>query len=692
MGENNIFNFGVSFNFKGNYKREGERLKNFFSNFRDNLQNMGSNLGGAFGAMKSGFSKFGSMLSGAGKAMGGLYEMNNRLLSGLFSLRNLVVGGGITYGFNKLKNSIMHFGREMEDSYARIFTAMGSEKKTLDVLAWARERAVDTPFDLPEINHMISNLALLGKTHNKKEMEKYFQVIGDFAGAKALGLDSATQMITRATRGDFRWLKMRFGIDEQGLAKLAQSSPRNSGEMMKQVQIINSAAKGTEAYADAVLKLFGLYTQGGMEKMVKTVGGGLSNISDLWSNFMIDMIGYSQVEGTLFNKIAKSLQAFLGRFDAVKQTTITMNGIQTIYNGKLAEEDRLIMEKNGALITEIRLKDRLFRLGKNIGKVMGYVWEMIARLLGKATDRLEGFIEYWDAWFGDFRGNVAPLVVFLSLLKDKIIEFGRGFKDGFLGALGGILKPIFGVLGKMFGIIGADGMINAERLGEVLGKILGTMIAIKAVGFVFAIPMGLLTGLTSLIGSLTTIRGLISAPVGKGGIFSAITSFLGSPAGIAFLAAAGYVVLDNHAKDNYGGWGSMMNEWRRKIFLTKGEKDTYASDRMFSMNSSANKSGGNSTDLLDQSLSATQRSYMTEAGFSKETMKLLSSSSNAVANLQKVAFMDEFKQLMKEKSIDLSNEKEAKIVIQQLNLHGYAKDDAESVLETLRGLGVQIGE
>jgi hypothetical protein len=547
--ENNIFSYGINVNIGGNYTKETNSLNRFFNRFNSNLNNLSKGTYARLNSLASVGKTFSGFTNNLSNTIGFLNQKTSILLRHLFSLRSLLLGGMLGYGINRIASSFMNLGKQMEQSYARMYTALGTQKKVRETLKWARIKAVETPFELPEINEMITTLTMFGKTKKKEDLENYFQAIGEFAGAKAMGLQEASMMLIRASFGNWRWMKMRFGIAQESLTEIAKESPRHREELIKLAKTINTVKAGTDAYADSVIRFFSLYSEGGMQRLVKTFSGAMSNIHDLWSNTMIEIVGYSQEKGSFFSFLANTANKFLEKFDKVvgKRKVIEKPGILTL----LTEEQKKMFELNGYYYENIRLKDRLFSAGKKLGNVLTGIWSIVDNLLMKATDRLGNFILKADKWLGNYKGNIAPLLVFLSLLKDRIISFFKAFKEGFLAGFKPfwtILKTTVGFIGKLF--FGNENSL--ERTAKALGSILGFLIGIKSTGFLFKFA----AGFSNMFAVAASKAGLLFTSLSKIKLLGGLGGVLGTGGRFLEMATAMPVrVVNFHEFALYGGLG-----------------------------------------------------------------------------------------------------------------------------------------
>jgi hypothetical protein len=481
MGFNDLLRFGVSIDFFGNYRRESRHLTNFTDTF-------------------------------------------NR---GMSRLQGLLIGGGLIYGLNRFVGAIARIGKEMEFTFASLETTLGSQARTMEALAFARRKGVETPFEISEVNQALQRMTMTGFAQNSQMREEVFQAIGDFAGARGFDFGMAMDMIAKASFGNFEQLADRTGFRRQtirGAADSATQLGKLTAEQRKgletYIDIIEKATPGTDKFRMALVKVIGALHEGGMEKRLMTVGGALSNVSDIFQNFMFDMIGYTQIQGTLFNRIAATVrETVLGPFDMMS--------------------DKFDSIKDGASET-MSVMERLGRLARNIGDMLTSIWYMVDEQIGKGTNALIRYAMELDRFFMDYQNNVAPIVLFIGLLKIQMEDFFEGFARGFGNTFGLFMQLSSGILhvyGKIFGLMNSRTASVVNDVGYALGSVLVAMIGMKSVMF-------LISPLVRIIGLIAAMRNVV---IGLNVAMAANPIGL-IIVGVAALAAGIYLLIKNFDK------------------------------------------------------------------------------------------------------------------------------------------------
>jgi len=405
---------------------------------------------------------FGNYRQEASKIGGITDRLNNSLLS----LQNLVLGGSLTYGLYKFSDAILNTALMMEQNFAALKASLGSAAKAIETLDWARVKGAETPFEIDEVNRAVTMMTTMGFNKNDAMREEVFNAIGDFAGLRGAGFADIMGRVAKATFGNWESLGDTYGIRQSTIGgmvrdQLARTPEKFAGEIEdinRAIQIIESGQKGTEEYRMSIVKLIGVLGRGGMVNRLNTIGGAWSNVNDLIQNFMFNLVGYSQIEGTFANAIKNTIKK--GILEPFMEThEVVINGIKE----------------------QITTVDQLGRIGQSVGQLLTGMWDLVDNQVGKATNSLVGWIDKIDQFFADYEQNVAPIVLFIALVKMQIEDFLSGFYDGFTSTFGLFLKMSIGVIKGLASIAEwlGIGKTKAEALGKVLGGILGTLIGIK---------------------------------------------------------------------------------------------------------------------------------------------------------------------------------------------------------------------
>lgn len=421
-----------------------------------------------------------------------LDNMVGRLNGSLVALQGLIVGGGITAGIYRFTNSMVTMAKTMEQNFANLTSVLGSTRKAIEALEWARKKGASTPFEIPEVNNALSTMTTMGFNKNDQMREKVFNSVGDFAALKGWDFGDMMQRVAKATFGNWESLGDQFGVRKQTIGTMAKEQMARTPEkfagqesqIQKAIQIVEKGKQGTEEFKMAVVELIGVLGNGGMLKRLDTIAGAWSNVNDLASNFMMKLVGYSQEAGTFANAVKNTIvNKVLKPF--MDSHTVVINGItQTT--------------------TSV---DQLGRIGEGVGQIFTSLWSAIDEQIGNSANTIRTWIDRLDAFFADYKNNVAPIVLFLYLVKMQVEDFLSGFYNGFKNTFTWFIEAGLGVWKVIGDIAVALGLAEtpADALGKVLGSILGIMLGISVFRFI-------VSPFTSLIGSVQTFYdGLVKA-------------------------------------------------------------------------------------------------------------------------------------------------------------------------------------
>lgn len=460
----NLLDYGIAVNFFGNYRNEGSAINN----------------------------------------------LTNKLNSSLMSLQQLVIGGGVTAGLYKLSNAILSTAKSMEQNFANLKSTLGSTAKALETLDWARQKGASTPFEISEVNDAVGTMTTMGFNKNDKMREEVFNSVGDFAALRGFNFADMMQRVSKASFGNWESLGDQFGIRKQTIGtmareRMARTPEKFKGEeadISKAIQMVEKGKQGTEEYKMAIVKLMGVLGRGGMENRLQTIAGAWSNVNDLMQNFMMKMVGYSQIQGTLANTIKETIvNKVLKPFTDAH--TVVVNGVKE----------------------QVTAVDQLGRIGKGVGDILTQLWGGIDSAIGNASATMVGWIDKMDTFFSDYKNNVAPLILFLYLVRLQVMDFLSAFWGGFEPVFKGFIKlglGVYKILGDIAMAMGLGGT-KAEALGHTLGVIMGILLGIKAFKLITSPLQPLVNGARTAYTELLRVRGLIS--VGEGWTFMESVQF-----------------------------------------------------------------------------------------------------------------------------------------------------------------------
>lgn len=497
MANNSIMDYGIAVNFFGNYQREGKDIQN----------------------------------------------INESIYNGFVRLKQLALGGSIAYAFKSLGSSIYNTARSMEQNFSTLSASLGSVSDALKNLEWARIKGAKTAFGIEEVNSAVAMMTSMGFNKNDAQRETTFNSIGDFAGLKGFGFADMMQRVAKAGFGNWESLGDQFGIRRQTIGGMVrervgrtpQTFSSEMDEINKAIQIVEKGTAGTEEYRNSIVKLIGVLGRGGMEQRLNTIGGAISNIDDIFRNFMYNMVGYTQVQGTLANTIKNSI-------------------VENILK-PFTENHRNSASSIGEMVTSV---DQLGNIGKSVGQILITVWGGFSDILGSTSNTIVSWIDKLDKYFSDFKNNVAPIILFIYLIRLEVEEFVKGFADGFKTAFGFfyiLIKNSISLLITFLDWLNITS-ISSEGLGKVLGYVVGSLAGIKAFTFVSSLFNPLLKGggqvlkmLDSLILRQRIFNGLTR--MADGNVTSGLTLLKGA---FARLGREGLIIAEMFRMVTAGSW------------------------------------------------------------------------------------------------------------------------------------------
>lgn len=552
-----IFDYGVAVNFLGNYKTQMNALHRDLNKLDQQLRNIAQRQATVFGGRGAGLagvgggggrggrggwaggaaSWFGSFNSGVDRATSKLHNF----IGGLFSLQNILIGGVLIGGIAAVSGAILGLGMRMETTFAKMETMLGSVRRTREYLDWAKRAAIETPFDIEQVNQGIGFMTSFGMGDNLEELKHNFKSIGDFAAVHNFDLPRATQMIAKAGFGNWESLADMTGIRANTMRGMAMEkqgiTEETRKELLEYARIVETGTKGTEEFKKAIVDFVGTFYEGGMMKRVKTFGGAVTNLTDIILNFGISFLGYSQEAGTLFATMAETVQT------------------------KILEP-------------LLKHSDALDRIGRRLGAVAISLWSQVDAAVESSVGLLERYITRLDTFLSDFKNNGAPLIVYLNLLVmlagDLWDQFAIGFKQAFgpmwegMKMMGEWFRGAINWIREFFGM---EELSEVEFYARAFGWFVGSIVGLAGISVVFT-PIRMLTGmLQGLFGVLSSIVGLGST-AGLGGAIGGAAGTAGLLGSLAKLGVGGLitaivsgVVLGITAHEQFTNPDSWWNTW-----------------------------------------------------------------------------------------------------------------------------------
>lgn len=393
-------------------------------------------------------------------------SINGRIRTSLNSIVQMFVGGLVGYSFKSFMDNLINTGKQMEMQFAQIKGVLGDVGKTIEMLNWAKIKGLQTSLSDTEVVDAVVSMTRMGLSRDRQSRDKNFQALADFTAMylkpKGFTFSDAVDMVSKAGFGNWERLGDNFGMRKQTIGTQWKSAVQSKGITEdktswdkftkedvargdKLVAYLQKAKQGTDQYRDSLVELLGLMSKGGMMATMDTFTGVMSNLMEIPEGFMKSLVGYAQVHGTVFNALVNNMKDFFG--------VVT----QEAANGETAVGN-------------------FFRFASDIG----YMFVGDINRMGKS---MKTWAERVRNFFLDYQNKLAPVILFLALVKIQVEEIALSFYEGFEPVFGWFIKIIPGIymgFAKLLGWIGlTDG--SAKSTARTLGQIFGIIVGIQAV-------------------------------------------------------------------------------------------------------------------------------------------------------------------------------------------------------------------
>jgi hypothetical protein len=393
-------------------------------------------------------------------------------------------------------------GAGQVERYAAVLeTVTGSAETARQKLAWLRDFAAKTPFELPGLMEAATKLEAYGFS-----AEKYLSVLGDTSAALGKDVMAAVEALADATTGEFERLK-EFGVKASADgAKVAFEYVDKSG---KQQRVVVDKTN-REMIASTLTALWNERYGGAMERMSTTWEGMWSNMKDAMTKALADA-------GKDLLPIFKP---------ALEQVTAFLEG----------EQFRGILQTIGTSFAELApVIMRVFEAASPLVEVFGQLVEALTPvfvdLIGRLADVLSRAAEALvNSGVVDSIARIVQAVgsEFVDLL-DRLLQIAIPLLDIALKAITPLIE-IADKLGLIQGFVYA--LIAAKVASGISSLVQSTMtLASSLMGLGTAAAAGTAAtgaavtgGLAALTAPITASASSIGAAIG-GGIVAGITGY-----------------------------------------------------------------------------------------------------------------------------------------------------------------------
>lgn len=349
----------------------------------------------------------------------------------LFSVKTAVAAIGGT----AIAGSILKVGSSFEQMNTSMETILGSAKAAEEAMAWIKDFATETPYELKEVNDAFIKLSAYGL--NAAENLRW---LGDTAGAMGKPLNQAVEMVADAITGEFERLK-EFGVRaRQEGDQVTFAWTQNGQELTKTV------TKTSEDINTALQEIFSRF-KGGMQEQSLTMNGIVSNIQDKWSEFMLKI-----AEGGAFDGVKAALEEVRKKLDEWANDGTTDEIAAKINEGFQIAVQVIEVAAKGVLAFKAGL-DAAYAIGAKLVEVISKGFQKIYDLSAKVADGLGKVF----GWLGKGADSIG---------LDSVGDFFKSAKEGAENA-----SEVYKQTSEMFGNLAtaANEAVDAalQRIVEV---------------------------------------------------------------------------------------------------------------------------------------------------------------------------------------------------------------------------------
>ena len=208
-----------------------------------------------------------------GKGAGFAKKAARGLAAGMTAVSGVVAGLG---------KAVIGTGATFEKLRAQLKTATGSAQGAEKALAFIKDFAKNTPFQVSEITEAFVKLTNLGLEPSKRALTSY----GDTASAMGKSLDQMIEAVADATTGEFERLK-EFGIKARSEGDKVSFTFRG---------VTTTVGKNAEEIEEFLTGLGEQNFAGAMSDQMGTLNGIISNLKDAFTDFLLSVAEMGPLE------------------------------------------------------------------------------------------------------------------------------------------------------------------------------------------------------------------------------------------------------------------------------------------------------------------------------------------------------------------------------------------------------------
>lgn len=191
-------------------------------------------------------------------------------ITGLSRLATAGLVGGVA-AMAWLSKAALDKASAMQGYLAKLTTALKDAGAAASMLDWAKAFAAKTPFEVSEVVDAATRLQMYGMS-----ARKWLPLVGDMAGSMGKSVTDAVEAIADAVSGGGLERLKEFAITSVQLKGAGWGGGYQSAEDLRTLQV-------------ALEKIMATRYGGGMDKMMKTIAGQVSNTKDAFSQFLTEI-------------------------------------------------------------------------------------------------------------------------------------------------------------------------------------------------------------------------------------------------------------------------------------------------------------------------------------------------------------------------------------------------------------------
>ena len=425
------------------------------------------------------------------------------------SLTKTVAGVAATYvSAQALKNvsmSALESASSLEGYRSTLNVVMKDQKKAAQMMAWAVDFANKTPFETDSIVEATVRLQSYGI-----DAQKTMTQIGDMAGVMNKDIMQAVEAVADAQTGELERLK-EFGITKAMIEA-------KGAELYKNQTIVNNKGKivDQKKFNDALFALMEERFKGGMEIQAKSYKGIMSTITGVWKTGLANMAGISGtgeiIEGSAFDAAKEGLS-----WVATKMQNMANAGTFEQIGRKIGGVVQTGVKYGTKVISVAKkIKDSVADTAKTIAARLEPMRPLFDGIAEKATSLgrkiTDGFTRAGPQIKTLAETYIPPAIEMVGKLADAALNVANFVMDNW-SMISPIVKGVatsfvaFKAMNGVTSLIGkAKGLIDIFKTVKSIAGVAGK---IKALGAAFKGFSGIATLLTSPIGQIALVLGVI---------------------------------------------------------------------------------------------------------------------------------------------------------------------------------------